>query len=194
MQEFFDLTGSAEMELISYEKSDVVFEQLKEGHFELMLVWLQTPHVKEWWDSEILWTMAKIQEKYASYVQGYKMVAGKREAIDAFIVVFKGNSVGYIQAYDLRRHNPGMEFGLDMVPEKLASIDVFLGEVNVLGKGLGSFVIQEFLERVVAEKFDICGIFVDEKNLPAHRVYERAGFKELLRFKSEIFLINLRLS
>ncbi len=167
------------MKLIVYDESDWLFEPLKEGHFEMMLGWLEAPHVKQWWDSDTSWTIEKVREKYESYVQRYKIVDGRKEAIEAFVIVFKGEPVGYIQVYDLRRHDYPTNFKLDELPKKLAGIDVFLGEVKVIGKGLGSFVIQQFLREKVAKKFDACAVFVDIKNNPAQIAYLRAGFKKM---------------
>ena len=50
----------------------VIFKPLKREHFPLLLKWLETPHVKKWWDSDINWTLELIEKKYSSYTQGFK--------------------------------------------------------------------------------------------------------------------------
>jgi len=48
----------------------ITFTPLQESHFPLLLKWLETPHVKAWWDKDIHWTPELIKKRYASYVQG----------------------------------------------------------------------------------------------------------------------------
>ncbi|MBY0292843.1 MAG: acetyltransferase, partial [Alphaproteobacteria bacterium] len=50
----------------------ITFIPLQEHHFPLLLKWLEVPHVKAWWDQNILWTSELIKEKYGAYVQGFK--------------------------------------------------------------------------------------------------------------------------
>lgn len=49
----------------------ISFRSLFEQDFPLLLKWLETPHVKTWWDSEVAWTIDKINQKYSSYVNQY---------------------------------------------------------------------------------------------------------------------------
>ncbi len=46
----------------------ISFRSLSEQDFSLLLKWLETPHVKTWWDSDVVWTIDKITRKYGSYV------------------------------------------------------------------------------------------------------------------------------
>ncbi len=48
---------------------NITFETLSEKHFSLLLKWLETPHVKKWWDQDIHWTLGLIKEKYDNYVK-----------------------------------------------------------------------------------------------------------------------------
>lgn len=48
---------------------------------------------------------------------------------------FQGELVGYIQMYDLRKYDYSAGANFNKLPKKLAGIDIFLGEVKVLGKG-----------------------------------------------------------
>ena len=50
----------------------IKFKKLAENDLPLLLKWLETPHVKYWWDSDIVWNMEKINAKYLDYVKGYK--------------------------------------------------------------------------------------------------------------------------
>jgi len=48
---------------------NIVFEPLVKSHFSLLLTWLETPHVKAWWDQDVRWTKELIAEKYGSYTK-----------------------------------------------------------------------------------------------------------------------------
>lgn len=52
----------------------ITFIPLAKSHFSLLLEWLETPHVKTWWDQDLSWTYELIQKKYTDYVKGYKLL------------------------------------------------------------------------------------------------------------------------
>jgi RimJ/RimL family protein N-acetyltransferase len=152
------------------------FTALAKSHFLLLLKWLEKPHVKRWWDQDIQWTSALIQKKFGSYVKGYKLEKGKAKKIKAYIVCVDEIPIGYIQlynAYDFPRSKP-----LQGLPESLAAFDIFIGEENYIGSGIGSKIIALFLnEYAAAYKY----VFVDPDsfNHAAIRAYEKTGFKKI---------------
>jgi RimJ/RimL family protein N-acetyltransferase len=152
------------------------FISLAESHFPLMLKWLETPHVKAWWNKEIKWTPALIEKKYTDYVKGYKLEKNVPKPIGAYIIYAESTPIGYIQiynAYDFARSKL-----LTGLPESLAAFDVFIGEPDYLKRGIGSRAIIQFLEKHGAA---YTHIFVDPENanLAAIRAYEKAGFKKI---------------
>lgn len=64
----------------------ITFQPLQESHFPMLLKWLETPHVKAWWDPEVRWPPELIKEKYESYVQVYKVEQGLKKTMRACIV------------------------------------------------------------------------------------------------------------
>ena len=113
---------------------NITFKPLSESHFPLLLRWLEMPHLKAWWDSEIQWTPELIHQKYKTYVQGFKLEDGERKDIHAFIVCIDEKPIGYIQiynAYDCKRSSP-----LINLPQSLAAFDFFMGEPDYLRKGI----------------------------------------------------------
>jgi predicted acetyltransferase len=151
------------------------FLPLTDSHFLLLLKWLETPHVKKWWDPTINWTLELIQEKYISYVKGYKLEKGIAKPLQAFIIYIDNEPMGYIQiynAYDFARISP-----LTGLPASLGAFDILIGEEKYLRKGIGSKVITQFLQ--VHGKAYI-HIFVDpnKNNIAAIKAYEKASFKK----------------
>ena len=150
------------------------FLPLHPSHFPLLLKWLETPHVKRWWDADIAWTQALIEEKYGDYVQGYKIMEGVAKPLKACIICVDEQLVGYIQLYNAHDFLP--EATLTGLPESLGAFDVYIGEESCLQKGLGSQAIDQFLNTFGSA---YASIFADpdRENIAAIRAYEKAGFQ-----------------
>ncbi|HAT2073489.1 TPA: acetyltransferase [Legionella pneumophila] len=153
----------------------ISFRNLSEQDFPLLLKWLETPHVKTWWDSDVVWTMDKITQKYGSYVNQYKIENGKKKSIFSFIIVLDEQPIGYVQYYDARDFLPlptNKIFDL----QKSAAIDFYLGEESILGQGLGSVALKQFVQNIVFQQFDTALVTPDIKNHSAIACYQKAGF------------------
>ena len=152
----------------------ITFEPLHESHFPLLLKWLETPHVKKWWDQDVTYTMDLVREKYSSYIKGYKRVDGQQKPIQGFIIHNNQNPIGYIQiynAYDFPRSKI-----LSGLPANLGAFDIFIAEESDLQQGLGSKAILEFL-RVHGNQYSNIFADPDSNNIAAIKCYEKAGFK-----------------
>lgn len=170
----------------------ITFKLLCESHFPLLLKWLKTPHVRAYWDADVQWTPELIQEKYDSYSKGYKLEKGIPKKIQAYIIFMDEEPIGYIQlynAYDFPRSKP-----LIGLPENLAALDIFIGEVECLGKNLGSKALQLFLETIADPHY--CNVLVDpeKRNIAAIKAYEKAGFKKIIQDKDteEIDMLRVK--
>lgn len=161
------------------------FKPLQESHFPLLLKWLETPHVKTWWDTDVQWTPELIKEKFGTYVQGYKVEQGIKKPFQAYIIYVDTQPVGYIQLYtahDFARDYPA---SLETLPLSLAALDFFIGEQDYLGQGLAPVVLTQFLQEYVAHFYEACFVDPETTNIRAIRVYEKAGFKTVKTIKEE---------
>ena len=155
---------------------NITFMPLSESHFPLLLQWLESPHVKKWWDQHIHWTPELIQQKYGTYVKGYKMENGISKPISAYIICIDEKPIGYIQiynAYDFSRDPP-----LVGLPESLAAFDIFIGEADYLKRGLGPKAITIFLDQY-AVSYSHVFVNPDSANVAAIHAYEKAGFNKI---------------
>lgn len=159
----------------------ITFQPLQELHFPLLLKWLEKPHVKAWWDPEVRWTPELIKEKYESYVQGYKLEQGIKKPLQTYVIYVDDSPIGYIQLYN--GHDFPREDSLDEFPASLASLDIFIGEEDFLGKELGSRIIKQFLSEYVDPYYNPCFVDPDTTNIKAIRAYEKAGFKKIKMVK-----------
>ena len=156
--------------------SSIHFTPLQADHFPLLLQWLETPHVKAWWDQDIHWTSNLIKEKYESYVQGNKEEKGIKKPLQAYIIYIADVPIGYIQfynAYDFMRENGFLPEGL---PKSLGGLDFYIGDPDFIGKGLSHLILNKFLEDIAKNTFDACFVDPDHSNQRAIHAYEKAGF------------------
>jgi ribosomal protein S18 acetylase RimI-like enzyme len=166
----------------------ITFIPLTESHFPLLLEWLEKPHVKAWWDPDVRWTLAFIQEKYSDYVKGYKLDNGIPKPIKAYIICFDDNLIGYVQiynAYDFPRSTP-----LSGLPKNLGAFDIFIGDEKYLSLNIGSKAITKFFN-LYAHQYSHIFVNPDTGNTAAIKCYEKAGFRRLPEQKddSEVWML-----
>ena len=84
-----------------------------------------------------------------------------------------------IQTYRINDH-PDYGKHLDL-REDAAAIDIFIGDVDHVYKGLGAGIIRRFVKDFIFEQTDVvsCIIGPEPKNFAAIRAYEKAGFRYL---------------
>lgn len=155
----------------------ITFEPLKQSDFPILLKWLTQPYVKKWWDPEMNWTSERVAQKYSPYVQGFKLEKGKMKKIQAYIICSKDKPIGYIQfynAYDFERSIP-----LEGLPGSLGAFDVYIGEQEALGKGLGTKALLLFLNSCGRGTYEYILADPDAQNKAAIKAYENAGFKKI---------------
>ena len=174
----------------------ITLRRLEESDLSILLKWLKAPHVHEFWDRDTQWTEELVKAKYGSYILGYKIEKGIKKKIHAFIILADQKPVGYMQfydAYDFPREGYDLKRVLtktDFEKLKLAAIDIFIGEVDALHKGIGSAAIEMLLHRTILTQFDCCLVDPDKINLSAIRFYEQAGFKRVMEVGKSLLMIN----
>ena len=165
----------------------ITFQRLQEKHFPLLLRWLETPHVKAWWDQDIKWTKELIEKKYGCYVKEFKRLTLPDRVIEkpihAYIMCIDGKEVGYIQYYNVYDFPREQGYELVGLPHSLASIDVFIGEPAFIGKGYGPLLLKAFLKTHVDPHYEACFVDPDSANIQAIRAYEKAGFQKVKTIK-----------
>ncbi len=124
----------------------------------LLRQWLNTPHVAQWWgDAE-----TELREAL-SHIGSLQT--------QAFILQGNGHDIGYAQAYDARDDS----YFADR-PAGAKGMDLYLGYADLVGKGLGTRIIQGFSEKLLAE--GAVEVVADPvpSNSAAFTAYKKAGF------------------
>ena len=163
---------------------NIIFDALTENHFPLLLKWLETPHVKTWWDSRLEWTLKLIQKKYEPYLNSSNL-------INAYIVFVENKPIGYIQYYNKHDFPREHDYALEL-PESCAAIDWYIGEPEFVGRGIGTKALKLFLDTHVFPNFDNVFVDPDTANISAVRVYEKIGFTTISKTNDDKVTLMLK--
>jgi aminoglycoside 6'-N-acetyltransferase len=110
-----------------------------------------------------------LEQKYGPRIDGI-------EPTHVFIIQHESRPIGWIQWYrwsDYPKHAAQLE-----ADSNTAGIDLSIGEVSLIGIGIGSTAIREFILNVVSAEPCITAIVTDpeERNGRSCRAFEKAGF------------------
>lgn len=148
---------------------EITFRKLELEDLQLLHKWLNEGPVLQWYSKQPS-TLEEVKEKYTPRIEG-------KTKTDHYVIMYKEEPIGYIQTYrvtDYPEWNQYVEVG-----EDAAGLDLFIGENEYRGQGLGSQVIREFLNQVVFKGPSIttCISGPDPLNTASKRAFEKAGFK-----------------
>src|SRR5437762_326909 len=84
------------------------------------------------------------------------LIRRKRALKRAFIASVDGRPMGFVETYRADDH-PRYFANLGISDPRAITVDVFIGERTMLGRGLGSELIRRFFESILAdEDFSVC--------------------------------------
>jgi aminoglycoside 6'-N-acetyltransferase len=151
----------------------IEFRPLTEEDLPLVASWLRREHVREWWRDPI---DDAIDKRLAG------IEAGRTEQ---FLIVVDDVPVGMIQAY-LVSDYPEWEEIVGAEPG-LIGLDLFIGEEDWVGRGVGPRVIDAFTREVVFARpgTSACVATVEEANRRSWRAFEKAGFRRVRDVEEE---------
>jgi RimJ/RimL family protein N-acetyltransferase len=130
----------------------IQFRPLTAVDFPMLLMWLQRPHIKQWWDDGDD-TLEKVRAHYSS----------NPETTWRFIVELDGADSGYFQYH---RYN-----------SRHIATDQFLANETMLGEGIGTRCLKAFIKLIIhSESVEYISVDPHPQNMRAIRCYEKAGF------------------
>lgn len=126
--------------------------------------WVHRPHVAPWWHPD----ETTIPETLDA-IEG-------RDPADYYVIVVDRQPLGVIQTYSVS-HYPEWEEIL-RVGGGVAGVDLFIGEEDSIGRGLGPEVLRAFMRDVVFAQptTHSCVAGVEPANVRSIRAFEKAGF------------------
>ena len=137
----------------------------------LIVDWRARPHVHEFWDPD------DPAPDAAGVEQHYLPRTASDSPAVACIVELAGRPIGYIQFYPWRDYaEEAAEVGFT-VGSDAWGIDVFVGEEDLVDRGLGSRIVRVACEYLEAERgAEEVVLLTEVINTRAQRAYEKAGF------------------
>jgi aminoglycoside 6'-N-acetyltransferase len=142
------------------------FRPLEESDLPQVEAWLRAEHVAEWWRDPLEIAVEKRREA----------LEGRRE-VEHYVILEDGRPVGMIQTYRVGDYPEWGEL-VGAEPEA-AGIDLFVGEPDAVGRGLGPEILHEFVHTVVFSDPKTTAVVatVEEANTRSWRAFEKAGFQ-----------------
>lgn len=104
------------------------FRRLTISDLDYMFKWLNSNFVAEWYGKR-KWTFKEVEEKYLPYINNDKPTQG-------YLIIYDITPIGYIQTYKI--HDYQDYAGFVDVDENAAGLDLFIGELEYIHKGLGT--------------------------------------------------------
>ena len=152
---------------------EIGFRPLGRDDLGLMYEWLRRPHVRRWWDEHA--TYADVARHYQPAIEG-------RRPTDLYLILLDDRPVGFIQTYLVADH-PDFA-ALVGLGAGVAGIDLFVGEEELAGKGLGTDVLRAFVRDIVFAEpgTTACIADPDVRNTASIRAFEKAGFRRAGEF------------
>jgi RimJ/RimL family protein N-acetyltransferase len=144
------------------------FRPLEESDLPQVEAWLRAEHVAEWWRDPLEIALEKRREA----------LEGRRE-VEHYAILEDGRPVGLIQTYRVADHPEWGEL-VGAEPEA-AGVDLFVGEPDAVGRGLGAEILREFARTVVFSGTETTAVVatVEEANRRSWRAFEKAGFRHV---------------
>ncbi len=143
--------------------------QDEESDYQLMAKWLSDPRVYEFIHGkpkDLIWA----KNKYGPRIR-------KEEPVNACIIEFKNQPIGYIQYFNIKPYEKDYEM---KNTKDIWAIDLWIGEVEFWDKGIGSQALK-LLKDYIFKKLHAKKIIIDPHtdNPRAIHVYEKVGFKKI---------------
>jgi aminoglycoside 6'-N-acetyltransferase len=166
-------------------RDDLVIRRMgdTDGDYELMVGWRNQPHVRRWWDPDLPpLTVVSARAEYAPDTR-----PGSEST--ACIVELEGRPVGFMQFYLWESYaDEAEEVGIPF-DDRTWGVDVFIGEEDALGRGLGTGMMTLLCDYLEAERnASSIALTTELDNAVAIRCYEKAGFTKV----TQVFDLDTR--
>lgn len=142
-----------------------------DADYELMVRWRNEPHVRQWWDPhDGPMTLEAARRTYGPRTRG-------EDPATACVIELDGRAIGYVQFYPWDEEPEAIDvIGLPKL-EGAWGLDIFLGEPDLVGRGLGPTAVDLLCRHLFEERGASQVVIVAAvENARALRAYEKAGF------------------
>ena len=158
------------------------FKHAIEPQRELIHEWLQQDYICEWIHGQGLQNTLESLEKFFQYQAEGKKLDRESKITQHWIGYADDKPFIYLLTSNVFKNNPSDGYAKYIEMDGSAiTLDIFICNIEYLGKGLASTVIREFL---LSQFSDVSEVFIDpeKSNKRAVHVYQKAGFRIIDEF------------
>jgi aminoglycoside 6'-N-acetyltransferase len=148
---------------------DLSFRRMTLDDLADVVRWQLQPHVARWWNSEAISTLETAHERYAP-----RLESGSTTRM--WVVTIDGRDAGYLQDYWVSDEE---EYAAATGMPDAVAFDYLIGEPDLVGKGLGTRMVWEFVRDVLAPGYPEAPRFLaspDKDNVASLRTLAKCGF------------------
>ena len=115
----------------------ITFRRAARADFPLLATWLAAPHVARWWNHDV--TAEAVERDFGPSADG-------AEPSEDHVVLLDGRPIGLIQYCRYADYADHLDelAPLVPVPDDAVSIDYLIGDLSLIGRGLGTAMIVAF--------------------------------------------------
>ena len=147
--------------------ADLAFRRLARGDFADLQRWRSEPHVRLWWGEPL--DAAGVEQEFGPSIDG-------SDPTLVFVATLAGRPIGMVQTY-LLSDTPDYETAVGVTGA--AGMDLFIGEPDLLGMGLGKAIVRRFVTDIGWTAFPQAKRYMagpSAHNVRSRRTFEAAGF------------------
>ena len=149
---------------------DFAFRPLRRTDFPQLSIWLARPHVQQWWEHDP--SPGAVEGDFGGGIDG-------TEATERFVVLLDGREIGLVQRYQIGDH-PTWLHALKVIdcPANAVGIDYFIGQADLVGLGVGTAMLAQFVAATWERYPDATLMLADVRpeNPASWRALEKNGF------------------
>lgn len=155
-------------------KSRFTFSLAQSKDHQIILAWLQQPHIRKWLHGEGL------QNTLSSLSQSFD---GPSDFQQHWLASKEDIPFGYLLTSNIDQQDTALSAfdfaAIDFSGDKAVSLDVFIGESAYVNRGFGTQMIGDFLQFLQTQHPDLSDVLIDPevKNTRAVHVYQKLGFQ-----------------
>ena len=139
--------------------------------YDRIVAWRNSPHVREWWDPD--------DPPLTRAAAAAELAPGSGDdSTTSCIIELAGRPVGFVQFYPWDVERTYLEGRGLSLPKASWGLDIFIGERDLVGKGIGSRTVRLLCDHLFAEYGAPAVALITEKgNIRAQAAYARAGMR-----------------
>lgn len=150
------------------------FRDLGRADFPMLGWWLEQPHVARWWCHD--WSPEGVERDFGPAVDG-------ADPTCLWVCELDGDPIGLVQSYRIEDYP---EYAAELAPvislaPEVVSIDYLIGRPDLVGRGVGSRMLDE-ASALVFQRFPAAPsivVPVSAANAGSWRALEKAGFRRV---------------